>query len=190
MWGCTGGVFCLIYLTEHNPSWASLVAQMVKNPPAMLETGVWSLGWEDPLEESMATHSSILAWRIPVESGVCGLQSTELQRVRHDWATKHTAQSSLGAPMLLQRVVFPCFSWLDNVPVCVCSIHWCIIYIYMCVYIYICTIIFIHSSILSHSENMKTSRKTVLPSVQLSSLLCDPRTLLSSWSWTTPNSVS
>jgi len=41
------------------------VAQMVKNPPAMWETWVRSLGWEDPLEEDMATHSSILAWRIP-----------------------------------------------------------------------------------------------------------------------------
>ena len=42
-------------------SWASVVAQMVKNPPAMLETWVQSLGWEDPLEEEMVTHSSILA---------------------------------------------------------------------------------------------------------------------------------
>ena len=46
-------------------SWVSLVAQTVKNPPAMRETWVRSLGWEDPLEEGMATHSSILAWRIP-----------------------------------------------------------------------------------------------------------------------------
>ena len=46
-------------------SWASLVTQMVNNPPAMWETWVQSLGWEDPLEEGMATHSSILAWRIP-----------------------------------------------------------------------------------------------------------------------------
>ena len=45
-------------------SWASLVAQMVKNPPAMQETWVRSLGWEDPLEKGKATHSSILAWRI------------------------------------------------------------------------------------------------------------------------------
>ena len=42
-------------------SWASLVAQLVKNPPAMQETWVWSLGWEDPLEKGKATHSSILA---------------------------------------------------------------------------------------------------------------------------------
>ena len=46
-------------------SWVSLVAQLVKNPPAMWETWVRSLGWEDPLEKGKATHSSILAWRIP-----------------------------------------------------------------------------------------------------------------------------
>ena len=46
-------------------SWASLVAQLVNNPPAMWYTWVWSLGWEDPLEKGKATHSSILAWRIP-----------------------------------------------------------------------------------------------------------------------------
>ena len=46
-------------------SWASLVAQLVKNPPAMWETCVRSLGWEDPLEMVKATHSSILAWRTP-----------------------------------------------------------------------------------------------------------------------------
>ena len=46
-------------------SWASLVAQLVNNPPAMWETWVRSLGWEDPLEKGNATHSSILAWRIP-----------------------------------------------------------------------------------------------------------------------------
>ena len=45
--------------------WASLVAQLVKNPPAMRETWVQSLGWEDPLEKGKSTHSSILAWRIP-----------------------------------------------------------------------------------------------------------------------------
>ena len=49
--------------------WASLVARMVKNPPAMRETWVPSLGWEDSLEESVAIHSSILAWRIPMDRG-------------------------------------------------------------------------------------------------------------------------
>ena len=51
-------------------SWASLVAQMIKNLPAVWETWVQSLGWEDPLEESMATYSSVLAWRIPLDRGV------------------------------------------------------------------------------------------------------------------------
>ena len=46
-------------------SWASLVAQLVKNPPAMRETWIQSLGWEDPLEKEKATHSRILPWRIP-----------------------------------------------------------------------------------------------------------------------------
>ena len=50
------------------------MAQMVKNLPAMWETWVWSLSWEDPLEEGMATHSSILAWRIPMDRG--GWQAT------------------------------------------------------------------------------------------------------------------
>ena len=64
--------------------WTSLVAQLVKNPPAMQETYIQSLGWEDPLEEDMATHSSILAWRIPWTEEPGGLQSMGLQRVRHD----------------------------------------------------------------------------------------------------------
>ena len=50
-------------------SWASLVAQMVKNSPAMQETQVQSLGWEDPLQEGVVTHSSILAWTIPMNRG-------------------------------------------------------------------------------------------------------------------------
>ena len=48
-------------------SWASLVAQTVKNPPAVWKSWGWSLGWEDPLEEGMATHSSSPAWRIPMD---------------------------------------------------------------------------------------------------------------------------
>jgi len=68
---------------------ASLVASMVKNPPAMRETWVRSLGWEDLLEEGMATHSSILAWRIPWTEEPGGLQSIGLQRTGHDWETKH-----------------------------------------------------------------------------------------------------
>ena len=62
---------------------------MVKNLPAMREAWVWSLGWEDPLEEGMATHSSIPAWRIPTEEPG-RLQSIGMQRVRHDRATEHS----------------------------------------------------------------------------------------------------
>ena len=57
---------------------------MVKNPPAMQETWVRALGGEAPLEEGMATHSSILAWRIPGTEGPGGLQWLGPQRVRHD----------------------------------------------------------------------------------------------------------
>ena len=60
------------------------MAQTVKNPPAMRETWLQSLGWEDPLEEGIAAHSSILAWRIPWAEELGGLQSMGLQRVRHD----------------------------------------------------------------------------------------------------------
>ena len=61
-----------------------MVAQMVKNLPAVQETWVRSLSQEDPLEKGMATHSSILAWRIPWTEEPGGLQSTGLQRVGHD----------------------------------------------------------------------------------------------------------
>ena len=57
------------------------MAQLVKNPPAMLETWVRSLGWEDPLEYEMAPHSSILAWKIPWAEEPGGLQSMGLQKV-------------------------------------------------------------------------------------------------------------
>ena len=67
--------------------WASLVAQMVKNLSAMQEPWVWSLGWKDPLEKEMATHSNILAWRIPWTEESGGLWSMGSQRIRHDWAT-------------------------------------------------------------------------------------------------------
>ena len=62
-------------------SWASLVAQMVKNPPAVQETWVQSLDWEDLLEKGVATHSSILAWRIPMDRGAW-------------WATAHGVTES------------------------------------------------------------------------------------------------
>ena len=64
--------------------WASLVAHTVKNLPAMQETRVQLLGQEDPLEKGVATHSSILAWKIPWTEEPGGLQSIGSRRVRHD----------------------------------------------------------------------------------------------------------
>ena len=72
---------------------APLVVQTVKNLRAIRETQVRSLGWDDPLEKEMATHSSILAWRIPRTEEPGGLQFMGSQRVRDDWVTnthKHT----------------------------------------------------------------------------------------------------
>ena len=71
-------------------SWASLVAQMVKNPPAMWKIWVWNLGWEDPLEMSMATYSSILVWIIPLNRGAYWATVHRLQRVGHNWPTKYS----------------------------------------------------------------------------------------------------
>ena len=73
----------------NRPLGASLVAQMVKNLPIMLKAWVWSLGREDPLQKRMATHSSILAWRIPWTEEPGGLQSMGLQRVGQDRVTKN-----------------------------------------------------------------------------------------------------
>ena len=64
---------CIRIYVQH--SWSSLIAQLVKNLPAMQETWVWFLGWEDPLEKEMATHSSILAWKIPRTEEPGGLLS-------------------------------------------------------------------------------------------------------------------
>ena len=74
-------------MTNCSMGQASQVAQWVKNPPAMQEmqeTWVCFLGGEDPLEEGMVTHSSILAWRIPWTEESGGLQSMGCRRVRHD----------------------------------------------------------------------------------------------------------
>ena len=73
---------CITWVISENlPNYrgASLVAQMVEGLPTMRETRVWSLGWEDLLEKEMATHSSILAWRIPRTEELGGLQSMGLQ---------------------------------------------------------------------------------------------------------------
>ena len=75
--------FLMSYMYSDFPR-TSLVAQMVKHLPTMRDTQVPSLGWEDPLEKGMATHSSILAWRIPWREEPGRLQSMGSQRVGHD----------------------------------------------------------------------------------------------------------
>ena len=71
---------------------ASLVAQLVKNLPAVWETWVQSLGREDPLQEGMATHSSIFTWRIPMDRGVWHAIVHGVLKNQHDWLSKHSTQ--------------------------------------------------------------------------------------------------
>ena len=88
---------------------ATMVAQTVKNLPATRETWVQFLGWEHPLKKEMATHSSILAWRIPWTEESSGLQSVGLQIVGHDWAIHtHTHTHTQRRPYLMG---FPGDSW-------------------------------------------------------------------------------
>ena len=79
----TGHVVTVSIYNYLLPPWTSLVAQMVENLPAMQETQVKSLNWEDTLEKAMATHSRILAWRIPWTEEAGRLQSVESQSIRH-----------------------------------------------------------------------------------------------------------
>ena len=69
------------FIYNYTYMWTSLVAQLGENPPAVRETWVQSLGWENPLEKGKATHPSILAWRIPLTEEPGGLQSMGSQRV-------------------------------------------------------------------------------------------------------------
>ena len=87
---CSYSRFPLAICFIHGSVYASPVAQRLKRLPAMQEIWVRSLGWEDLLEKEMATHSSILAWRIPWTEEPGGLQSTGSQRVGHDWVTSVT----------------------------------------------------------------------------------------------------
>ena len=80
-------------------SQASLVAQLLKNPPTTSETWVRSLGWEDPLEKEKATHSSFLAWRIPWT-----IQSMGSQRVGHNWVTFTFTAASVPASLRAAQI--------------------------------------------------------------------------------------
>ena len=95
-------------------SWASLVVQLVTNLPAMWETWVQSLSWEDALEKGMATHSSVLAWRIPGTGEPWGLQCRRLQRARHDWAPKHAQHSTFLYVPEVYHVMIWCTHTLCN----------------------------------------------------------------------------
>ena len=78
------GLICILLIYTLVWDWTSPVTQMVKNLPAMWETRVQSLGWADPLEKGITTHSNILAWRIPWIEEPGGLQSMGCQRVEHN----------------------------------------------------------------------------------------------------------
>ena len=81
---------------------------MIKRLPTMRETQVQSLGWEDPLEKEMATHSSILAWKIPWTEDPVRIQSMGLQRVGHDWVTSlHFTSPLLSFIPLFPVLLFP-----------------------------------------------------------------------------------
>ena len=87
--------------------WASLVVQIVKNPPAMPETWVRSQDWEDPLEEGMATHSNILAWRIPMDRGAWCAAVHGVAKIctqLNDYALHSTAIEGVGLHSL--RLIF------------------------------------------------------------------------------------
>ena len=112
------GIFCIF--------WINFYMHALVNPPAMWETWVWSLGWEDPLEKGKATHSSILAWRIPWT-----LQATGSQRLGHNWATFIST--------LVQLYFALNFDWshLTNFNVLLnCSFSWALFSIYQNVIIW------------------------------------------------------
>ena len=101
----------LITIRHQNPFLGFPGGSVVKNPPAMQETQVWYLGWEDPLEKGMATPSSILAWRIPRTEEPGGLQSTGLQRVAHIWATNTPGSLACLGPSWALYLILYLYFW-------------------------------------------------------------------------------
>ena len=95
----------------------TLVAQTVKNLPAIQETWVWSLSWEDPLEEEMATHSNILAWRIPWTEETGGLRCMKLQKswTQLGWITTSITYSGPVKSLDWSRIVNPWFTQTKKV---------------------------------------------------------------------------
>ena len=101
--------FQLLFQLELATAKTSLVTQMVKHLPTMWETWVQSLGREGLLEKEMATHSSILAWKIPWTEEPGGLQSMGLQRVGHDWGTSLHSKNKMKETQPQQYVLI--FWW-------------------------------------------------------------------------------
>ena len=92
------------------------MAHMVKKLPAVWETWVWSLGWEDPLEEGLAAHSNILAWRISWMEEPGRLQSMASQRVGHDWPQKqqHTYMWGFLAAQMVKSLPAMQETWVSS----------------------------------------------------------------------------
>ena len=124
--------FTFIKRLFSSSSLSSPVAQRLKRLPAMQETQVRSLGWEDPLEKEVATHSSILAWRIPWMEEPGGLQFTGSQRVGHDWAT--SLSLSLSAIRVMSSSYLRLLLFLPAVLIPACdssspTFTWCTLHI-------------------------------------------------------------
>ena len=128
------------WATVHGVAKSRTLAQMVMNLPGMRETWVQSLGWEDPLEEGMASHSSILAWRIPMDRGYWRATVLQGHRVLLDWVSKHTAQ------WLMMLSIFSCSKWLFTTflsGICLKNcfqiffliFNWVIFFLLSCIYI-------------------------------------------------------
>ena len=101
VWAPRKPFYVYIHLHAHTHKYiASPVAQMVRNLPAVQETCIRSLNWEDPLEKEMATHSTILAWEILWTEEPGGLQSKDSQRAGHDWATNTVSLTALCKSLL------------------------------------------------------------------------------------------
>ena len=103
-------------------SFQPLVAQTVRNLPVIQETQVWSLGQEDPLEKEMATHYSIIAWRIPWTEEPGGLQSTGLQRIGRNWASEHAHTLVLFNPACSLSFLSLNPAWLSRQSGCSCGV--------------------------------------------------------------------
>ena len=119
------------------------MAQRLKCLPAMQETWVQSLGQEDPLEKEMATHSSILAWRIPGMEETRGWQSTVSQRIRHDWPTSLSLSNYIYICVCVYILYTYIYMYYTHIYIIHIHTYMCIytIYIYMYyTYIYVCII--------------------------------------------------